>query len=325
MLAALVVLAGCGGGGGGGGGSTVPVTSGPSTAPSPIPATPTPVPAPSFAVYPRYAELTGNQTFKTACAALNFSSGSPPAPQPATGFGDGFTLAYTAGSDSYALTGDGLSLSYGPAEIDPTAPAGARSYVRTEPSGFQQRFSIGQPAPGGVGLDYVRGFSLRAQRFGQTLQYLCVFGVPTLLSDPPSDANVVFSRVAVGGSAYVAPVAGGLQSYALINSTAAISVDVARGELRTTIRLIGNLLGPSGPAATTTDLGTYTAVATFDGTSQSYYGPLTSTDRQSQFSFLGGWFFGPQGREAAYAAQVLAVDPATGARVSAIMNVTAAR
>jgi hypothetical protein len=319
--AAGLVLAGCGGDGG----SSPPISvipGGPSPTPTPS-SSPTATPTPS-ASYQTYAQLTGNQSFQTACAALNFSNGNPPAPQPATNFGDGLTLAYTAATDSYTISGDGLSLSYAPAQLDPAAPAGVRGYLRTE-NGFTQRFSIGTPAPGGVALDYVRAFSLRALRNGQTLQYQCVFGVPTRLTDPPDATTVTFTRVGINGAAYVAPVGGGLQTYALTASTATLSVNVATGEATTVLRLVGTLQTASGPASTTTELGTFTGVGDFDDTRPSFYGPLTSTDRDSQFSFFGGWFFGPQGREAAFSTQILAVDRTTGARMSVLANVFAAR
>lgn len=317
---AALAVAGCGGGGGSGG-SSVPVVAGSTPAPTPSP-TATATPGPTYSTY---AQLAGNQTFQSACASLNLSGGSPPPPNPATGFGDGLLLNYTAASDSYAITNDGLNLSFGPADVDPAAPVGVRSYVRTEPSGFRQRFTIGTPAPGGVGADYVRGLFLTTQRFGATLQYQCVFGVPTLLTDRPTESSVSFARFNVGGSAYVTPASGAQQVYSLANSVVTLNVNLTTGEVRTTLRLIGNLAGPGGLSPTTTELGTFTGTAGFDATRQSYYGQLTSTDRQSQFSYFGGWFFGPQGREAGFAMEILAADPATNARMSVLVNVTAAR
>ena len=102
-------------------------------------------------------------------------------------------------------------------------------------------------------------------------------------------------------------------------------MNLTTGQFTTVLRLVGTLQTASGPATTDTPLGTFTGTATLDNSRQSYGGSFTSSDRQSQFSTFGGWFFGPQGREALFTAEILAVDTASGARMSALMNVAAAR
>jgi hypothetical protein len=55
----------------------------------------------------------------------------PPAPTNVAAFGRGFALGYAAATRTYALSGDSLALTYGPADLDATAPAGTVRYART--------------------------------------------------------------------------------------------------------------------------------------------------------------------------------------------------
>lgn len=314
LLGSALPLVACGGSGGGSSGVTVVPGSGGST-PTPAPSSPTPSPT---ATYKTYAELTGNQSFKTACAAFIFNA-NPPAVAPATHFGQGLTLDYTATSDSYAIGGDGLALSYGPADLDPAAPATVKGYIKTV-DGFQQRFTIGRPATsGGTGLDYTRGFFLRALGPGSPKNYSCVFGVPTLLGDAPAVSTVTYSQTGLTGSAYRTE-AGTTSVYSLQTSTVTLSVNLTTGAITSNIHLIGVLQTPSGPGATV-DLGNYTGTGTIDTVEGSYYGQFTDVTGGG-FAFFGGWFFGPQGRESGYAYNIFSrngpVDIAAVGTVAAI-------
>lgn len=323
-----LMVAACGGGGGSGGVEVVPgapnVTPTPTPAPTPSP-TPTPTPTPTASPtppptssYPRFADLTGNRTFQTACASV-LLGGNPPTPQPLLSFGEGPVLDYNASAASWAVNGDGVSLSFGSGDAV-AAPSGQRSYERTV-AGSVQRFTVIDPVAGGRALDYVRGLSLRTDRSVGSTLYSCVFGVPSTAADVPATA-VGYASVGVGGTAYVAT-PGGLQTYALSASTGTARFDPATGALVVSIRLIGNLQTATGTAAATTDLGTFTANGAVDAARGRFYGQLDSVDRVNLFSSLGGWFFG--GTEAGAAFEILAVDPATGNRLSAVGTVVAAR
>ncbi len=319
-LLSLVALSACGGGSGGGGGSVVTPTPTPTPVPTPAPSpTPSPTPTPS---YPRFTELTGSQTFRTACAALDLNA-APPAPQPATDFGNGFDLSYTAGTETYLLTGDGQSLSYGPAQREAPAPSGAVSYTRMA-DGFTQRFTLGIPTTGGTALDYTRGLSLRALRLGRPAQYQCIYGVPTLATDLPA-ASVVYARTNLIGTIYAATTGSAQQVYSTEASVVTLTLDPATSRMSFTLRLLGTLQTASGPAATATDLGTYTGTGTINAARTSYAGTLTSSDRTVQVGTFGGWLFGPQAREAGMTLSLLALDPASGTRVSLLGNIVGSR
>lgn len=311
----LAALGGCGGGGTGGGSVVTPT---PSPTPTPAP-TPSPSPTPS---YPRFAELTGSQTFQTACASLE-TNAAPPVPQPATAFGSGFTLAYNAGAETYLLTGDGQSLSYGPAQRDAAAPAGVTSYVRTA-DGFTQRLTLGVPVAGGVALDYTRGLTLRALRQGQPAQYQCVYGVPTLASDLPA-GSVVYARANLNGVIYTAANGGGQQAYSTEASVVTLTLDPTTSRVSFTLQLLGTLQTATGPAPTPTALGTYTGTGTINAARTSYTGTLASSDRTVQLGTFGGWLFGPQAREAGMTMSLLAVDTTSGVRISVLGNIVASR
>jgi hypothetical protein len=323
-----LMVAACGGGGGGSDNVTVvpgtptptpTPTATPTPAPTPTPtptATPTPTPTSS---YPRFAELTGNRTFQTACASL-LLGGSPPNPQPVLSFGEGPTLDYASSTGGWAINGDGVALSFASGDAV-TAATGQRSYERSV-GGSAQRFTITDTVAG-ITPDFVRSFALRTDRSAGSTLYSCVFGVPAAAADVPSAATS-YTRVGVNGTAYVADQGGGtVQTYVLTASTGTVRFDPAANALVVTVRLLGNLQTAGGVASATTDLGTFTGSGAVDAARGRFYGQIDSADRISLFSSLGGWFFG--GSEAGAAFEILALNPNTGNRVSAVGTVVAAR
>lgn len=322
-----LMVAACGGGGGGSG--SVAVVSGtptpaptptPTAAPTPTPtAAPTPTPSPTpTSSYPRFATLTGDRTFQTACASL--LAGAPPMPQPVFSFGESPTLDSVAATSGWAINGDGVALSFAGTDAV-TAAAGQRSYERTV-SGSVQRFTITDPAIAGTTLDYVRSFALRTDRSAGSTLYSCVFGVPSIAADVPTTA-IAYPKVGVNGTAYVTDQNGIVQTYTLTSSTGTVSFDPTAGALVVKVQLLGNLQSAGGTATTTVSLGTFTGNGVLNAARSKFYGQLDSADRVSLFSSFGGWFFG--GTETGSAFEVYALDPATGNRVSAVGTVVAAR
>lgn len=317
--AALSTLAACGGGGTSVG--LTPVVSG--TTPTPSPSTPTQTP--STVSYQTFAALTGNQNFRTACASY-LLAGVPPVANPATAFGNGLALSYTAATDAYAISGDGLSLSFGPSDVDAAVLAPAKGYIKVD-AGFTQRFIIGRPAPAAATLDYVRTIFLATQRGAGPTNYQCVFGVPTLTTDVPSMSSVAFTKVGLSGasSSYrldTTTSPASLTTYSLENSTATLSVDLTTGAVRSVIHLLGTVRSAAGAGATNVELGTYTGTGTINTTTGSYSGQFTDASGNSLFAYFGGWFFGPQGREAGFAFNIVKQD-ANGSQTSAVGTVTA--
>ncbi|WP_083836050.1 hypothetical protein [Sphingomonas elodea] len=315
------MLAACGGGGSSAGGSvTTPVTQ-----PTPTP-TPTPAPSPTpTATYKTYDQLTGDQSYKTACAGLILSA-SPPTPIPASAFGDGLGFSYAAATSSHVITGNGLNLAFLPADRDPKAPAGVVAYAKPL-NGSTELMSIARPAPGGTGFDYGRSFSLTTRNTpsGSQTQYLCVFGVPTQAADLPTSGTQSYTRIVVGGTAFTSSTGGTTRSYTLGKSRATLSADFAGRSVVLSIQLVGVQSATVDPSATEVDLGTYTATVPLDVPQNRFTGSLVSSDRSSLFSLLGGAFFGPQGSETMTAFEIVAVDTKSGDRITALGGVAAAR
>lgn len=327
----ILALAACGDGSGGGG--SVPIVSGPAPSPTPSPS-PSPSSTSTPTPYSTYAQLTGNQSFKTGCIGAR-NDYNPPATQPIVPFGRGLTLDYAAATQTYTLTPDpndtgifgSQPRNYGPADRDPNAPATSTVFTRTT-GGFVERLAIGSNSANGGSPDYVRGFSLRVPLFGTpstnlpAANYFCVFGVPTRLDDLPV-SNPGYTRGGVNGVATDYK-AGAPVTYAVGQSQVSFSADFATGKVTTTIRMLGAASTSSGTSTTTVDLGTYTGTGTID--SRGYFtGQLTSTDRQIREATFGGWFFGPQASEAAFSLGFNALEQTTGQNIVFQGNVLALR
>jgi hypothetical protein len=139
---ALLTLSGCGGSDGGSTGSALGTANGGATT------TPPPTPTPPPPAYVKYANLTGNQTFQSACA----TNGSG-ATAFSTAYGGGPALVYTATTNSYLVSGNGITSSFGPADADPAASAGSKSY-RKVVNTIPERLSIGPLKAAGTALEY---------------------------------------------------------------------------------------------------------------------------------------------------------------------------
>lgn len=303
----VLCLAGCGGGGGSSGGGTTVISApapspSPSSSPSPSPtSTPTPTP-----VYKKFVDLTGDQDFKTACSSFVIN-GSPPPITPTTAFGGGLSVTYAASTSSYTLSGDGITRTFGPADAVTPLPAGAAaSYARANGT-TTERFIIGAPTAGGVALDYGRGLSLTVLKSSLT-NYNCVFGVPTLLSDAPATTSVTFSKTSIAGVLYQLPPSAAQNAYTLNDSVVTLSVNLVTGAVNVTVHLIGTLQTPGGPSTTGVDLGTISGTGTIDAVAGSYTGTFSDAGGVLPASSFGGWFFGPQGKEAAFAYSFMRVD-----------------
>jgi len=307
-----------GGGGGGGGGGGTPTPS-PSPSPSPSP-TPT---------YQTFNQLTGTQTFQTACAGIQQGGGIQPIfpsdfGEPlATGNGLSFERQ---NADTWNIQASGFNTSFGPAALSASPPANTVLYTR--PSGVvgapPDRFSIVARPFGTQAAEYVRGsrlfFGVQA---GQVLDFYCVFGVPTLLSDSVPTSTVNYSAFNAGGFLFANGPAG-IAQFDLTDTTATLSANPANGEVTTRITIRGRQFTPSGLSPTVTDFGAFDATATVDGTQTSFRGVLENSSINVLSMAFTGWFFGPQGREAGFAFNVF-IDQPDGTRLTGAGIVTARR
>lgn len=301
-LSGALILAACSSGGGstsGGGGGTV-VTPTPTPTPAPSP-TPTPV-----ASYTKFADLTGDQNFTSACSAINI--GSPPTLFPATIPDNGLTFAYAAGPQTWSIGGDGLALTFTPAERETGLPSSVVGYAKVGPPTERLRLSltgtVSTPA------EYMRLASVTARVPGGSLRnYACIIGVRTRVTDVPPGTLFTFPGARLNGFLYRGPSGGGATTQLNPSaSTVSIEVNLSTGTVTTTIHLIGSAL-PSG-SGPDVDLGTLVGAADIDPATGGYYGTTwTSPDMSVLFAQFGGGFFGPQGRETGYAITLLADRP----------------
>lgn len=323
VASSSLMLAACSGGSSGGSNVQV-VAAAPAATPTPTPTpaptpTPTPTPALTSSSYQRYADLSGDRTFQTACASLLLGTGLP-TPRPALSFGEALTLGYTAATGDWVIGGDEGNVSFAASEAV-SVPAGQKSYQRIA-GGVTQSFTITDPVVTGTTFDYTRSFALRAERMAGPTLYSCAFGVPALAADVPT-AAVGYDKVSVSGTAYVVDQGGTVQTYVLSGSTGTVAYDPATNAMVVKVRLLGNLQTANGVAAAITELGTFSGNGAVEAARARFAGQLDSSDRISLFSSFSGAFFGNSETGAAF--EVLATDTDAGTRVAAVGTVAASR
>ncbi len=314
-IALAIAVTGCGGDDSGGSLGTTPPTPTPSPTPSP--------PPPTYS-YTKYAALTGDQNFRSACAVVALT-GNPFQARFATPYGNGVPLSYTAATDTYRATVDGVQSTFAPGDRDPAAPAGTQRYLKVV-NGFTERFSIGQPTAAGTALEYVRGFGLTARdATGQANQFGCIFGVSTFVGDAPAGSNIPFARVSLNGAAYIND-AGSMLSYSLAGSTATLAANVVTGTITITLQLVGTEQKASGPVGGIVILGSYTGSGSIDTTAGSFSGSLVdNVSSPTVNGTFGGWFFGPQGAEGAAVLVMSGPQPGTNNLMTVTATIAAIR
>lgn len=310
-IALVWLLVGCGSGGDGGAGGA--------------PVTPVSPPSPPAPTYKKYAELTGDQAFKSACSSLVLGV-VPFMPRGLTAFENGLNLSYTGSNNTYAVSGDGVTSTYGPGELDPTAPMGTQRYTRVV-NGFTERFLIAQPSVNGINLDYMRVFTLLTQASSSApsvVSYTCIFGVPTQPGDAPAGSNIPFVRVALNGAAYIAE-NGVNQSYSLTGSTATFAANVTNGAITITLQLVGVLQTPTGPSGGSVSLGEYRGTGGIGESQRTFAGSMNdvTSATPTMVGNFGGWFFGPKGAESGTVLVMTGTQPGTGRRMTVTGTITA--
>lgn len=302
------LLASCGGGdsgstppptGGGGGGGGTP--------------TPTPTPAPS---YQTIAQLTGDQRFSISCATYtfsrqfspNFSSGSD------VPFGNRGELRFAAAPATWTYaenpSDNPLNFTFGPADLVASPPANTTLYRRTS-AGRQTDLSLRGAQQTGFSVEYLRVFLLTditavAAPEPDRSDRLCIYGVPTVAADTLPASATAYTSLNVLGTATRVNSGQRVQTYALGDSTATLSVNGTAGTVTMTIQLVGREILPDGTlAATTIPLPALTAgngTIANRGTPaiRTFEGNFTTGGIQELSSNFSGAFFGPQGREAGF-------------------------
>lgn len=308
LASAALALVACGGGdsgstppptGGGGGGTPTPS---PSPSPSPTP------------TYLTFAQLTGARSFLTACAGNTGGQiipiqGLGDSTPPPAGGGTSFRLSLsTDGAESYRVRGQTLNaenfdIQFVPGDIDANSPfVNLTDYVRPDGSGFNNRFLLANKPVQGITREYVRNFVfvVRPRASDPSVTYYCTYGVPTLLTDPLPTSTITYSSFTVVGNAFTI-VQGQPTSFDLGESVVTLSANPATFQVSTQITFVGRqILGAGVLSDTRTQLGTASGTATLEANTQNFGGLLEGNFVRVGESAFGGWFFGPQGREAGY-------------------------
>lgn len=296
--AAVGACSGGGSSGNGGGGTVVTPTPSPSTGVTP---TPSPSPSPS---YTKFADLTGDQLFRSTCVGNEsvFSFGWIPTSFPR----NGLLFRYDDSVASWTVEGNGDAVTFLASERDTTAPATVARYIK--PGVPTTRLTIQRPGIGTVGADYFRVATY--VRSPRTFQ--CMIGIPTLTTDRPAGSTISFPSASITGYLFIMPPTSTVRTqYSTNNSTSTFSVNLDRGEVTYSVRLIGSPLpAGSGPDV---DFGTISGVASIDPETGGYYTTqLTVTGLSLVIGEMSGEFYGPQGREAGFGLAVYGTRPDGG-------------
>ncbi|MBV1691745.1 transferrin-binding protein-like solute binding protein [Novosphingobium sp. G106] len=242
--------------------------------------TPTPTPA----SYTKLSDMSGDRTLQTAGVQYSQTVATGVTNSTSQPLGSGFSLAYTASSDSYKLTAsDGTSVTFLPLDRQPTSPSMPNvQHWAQRTLACLDNFFLTAPTVGGVALSYtVIANWQHSPDLAVADVRLAVGGVPTLASDMPR----------TGSATYVAALDGFAQggSYLLGDgSTAAFSADFAHNSVSTAMTLAGT---PVLPGGSITPFGTFNGTGTISSTSPGFTGTLNGNGATGLFS---GAFFGPK-------------------------------
>ena len=233
--------------------------------------------------------MTGDQTYSTSCSSWPSSAGALGTVNPASAFGGGLQFAKTAATSVYAVTGDGISLSFGPADYS-TLNSRPDADVWLKGSDL---LTLEALTWGGTRMAYNRVFYVNATKAGTMVVYACVGGVPTLAFDVPTTGTASFPKAGMDAFASTSS-AGTVTNYQPAKSAVTLSADFGAKKVTITLHLIGTTVGPLPHSDT--DLGTITGNGTIDATTGLFSGTWSSTDRNVTGNFAGS-FFGPQAQE----------------------------
>lgn len=280
-----------GGGAGGGGG------------------TPTPTPTPSAITYTAFNDLTGNQTFSTACAiganatqAIGFSIFSD------TG---GITYSFAEADETWTNASNGtfgeFSETFGPADIIENAPGVRTFYQRLNPAGgLSDIFVFGAPQWPTASADYVRGSFFQSSDGGG---FNCVFGVPTVLEDDLPSTTITYSQeIDAAGTLVNFPSQSGAgfgptaKSFDLSPSTFTVTANPTTGVVSISADIRGfeftfDANGNRIDGTEITEFGTMTGDAQVTDTEQTLFADMFNPSAVNFLANASGWFFGPQGEE----------------------------
>lgn len=284
VVAAALLVVGCGGAGDGSGGGTV---SGPTPSPTPTP-TPTPTPSPSpspAALYSKIAEAAVPTQYSAVCT-------DPRVGLRLQGLGDGVRLLSDLANDVQIVDSAWSGrLTFAAADRTPGIDLPVREY--SLPFGLGERTVLSlRPLRVDQQLyDYVGRLDLYRRSTGSGYSYSCLYGAPTLTTDQPTSAVRIAGRVTGIASVTLSPTVS--SGYNMAVSESSVTFDPVQRQVTVSVTLKGT------PTRDTTlpelSLGTYSQTIPLYG--DAFYRDFPSgTTGELQVS---GAFFGPMFAETA--------------------------
>lgn len=288
-----LALAACGGGGDS---STPPPTGGGGGGGG------TPTPTPPAITYTAFNNLTGDRTFRTACAlgannSQNFQTSV---------FNDpgGITFSFAEASQIWTNASNGgfgeFSETFGPADLVENIPGVRTFYQRADPnSGFTERFVFGTPQWPSATADYVRGAFFQSSNGGS---FNCVFGVPTQTDDRLPTSTITYSPQLDAFGTLVNFNGQTATTYDLDPTTGTITADPVTGIVTISVNLRGfefsfDANGNRVDSSVITEFGTTTGQAQVTQGAQGFLAQMEKANGIGFVAAASGWFFGPQGEE----------------------------
>jgi len=260
IVAASLALGGCGGGGVG-------------STPSP---TPTPTASNSF---PLFAGLSGTTTFTPAFLT------DPTCCDPSVRT-SGLTLTYDPRADSYTISLDGVTKSYGPSNLQSDARSDSFSFGIFNDSSLTFRTI----RSGNVDLTYTKVADWRRYYNPNFTDEVFVLGVATSPSQMPRTGTATYSNLTIESEYddFFGP------NVANQNSTGTFTADFAAGTVATTLDL-RTLNSPDTPLITLTGTGT---IASGSNLFAGNLGGVSTGPRSAAVSgTFSGAFYGPGAAE----------------------------
>lgn len=303
-------------------------TPGPNPSPTPMP-TPTPTPTPVTS-YTAFDDLTGLQSFRTACYGLASNGSNALGREHSSFFTDEELLSFQVESNTWSISrffsptqgNQAISedVTFGSQDIPANASPDFFSFAKANLVGGTDGLIITKSQVQNVTFDYLRtALFTRTDSQAQRGRTWCVFGVPSETEDTFPIERTEYATIVVSGVGFIEDeVANTLSpAFDIKDSIATLSVDVDdEEEVVSTLQLRGREIMSDGSLSTTlTDFESldyaFSAINTAPNSALSLADPETErAEFRGNFalndtSLIGanylGWFFGPQGNEVGYA------------------------
>lgn len=318
LLLGTAALSSCGGEGS----APAPIATTPAPVPAPTPA-PTPSPTPAPTTYQRFSDLAGRQNFNTGCELATTRGAGAPGPSGPIDFLQSKTITYEPQNATWTINlgSDDLERSFGPTErVSSTASSILWKRPSPRSGGPDQTFEVFSASPTNApDLIYSRVALLNFQNTtGFSVWGSCIFGVPTVASDVPKDANLSWDRLFVSGMVLTVGSGDSIVKSAITGGNGTVVRDAQTGQVR--IDFSFDTQGPNG-ASTRTAVSGEVRYSELEGRA-GYYGRIDQTKPSYQ---INGGFFGPKATETSFAFSAYQDDDGKAEIEKTVIGFVAAR